>query len=146
MVKCLIYPIIKCSLDQVPLHSIRNRIFIYQNIKKKVNVEVESLEKNEFCIARKNYILKGGVDLGGGGRAYASPSGIRPPADPKGPLCAILRYPYLMTDTPKSFLKAPKAPIYTNFERGMRAEKTRFFGRSFPKITALNASFGLFFF
>ena len=33
----------------------------------------------------------------------------------------------------KIFLKAPLAPIYTNFEGGDRAEITRFFGRTFPK-------------
>ena len=34
---------------------------------------------------------------------------------------------------PKIFLKAPWAPIYTNFEGGERVEKTRFFGQNFPK-------------
>ena len=37
-----------------------------------------------------------------------------------------------MTDL-KIVLKAPLAPIYTNFEGGARAVKTRFFGRHFPK-------------
>ena len=54
------------------------------------------------------------------------------------PLCTILRYPVLVID-PKKFLKAP---IYTNFEGGSRAKKTRFFGQHFPK----KAFFGLFFF
>ena len=31
------------------------------------------------------------------------------------------------------FLKAPLAPIDTNFEGGARAEKTRFFGQKFLK-------------
>ena len=47
-------------------------------------------------------------------------SGIRSPADPKG---TVFRYPYLATDR-KHFLKAPLAPIYTNFEGGVRAKKT----------------------
>ena len=48
------------------------------------------------------------------------------------PLCATLRYPFLVTD-PKILLKAASAPIYTNFEKGARAEKTRLFGKNFPK-------------
>ena len=39
-----------------------------------------------------------------------------------------------MVTDPKIFLKAPVAPmIYTNFEGGARAKKTRFFGQNFPK-------------
>ena len=49
---------------------------------------------------------------------------------PKGsPLCTILRYPFLVMD-PKIFLKAP---MYTYFEGGERAEKTQFFGQNFFK-------------
>ena len=67
-----------------------------------------------------------GVDLGGGAGRRKNPppppSGIRPPADPKGPpfdtFSEILFWP---TD-PKVFLRAPLAPIYTNFE-GERAPK-----------------------
>ena len=50
---------------------------------------------------------------------------------------------FLATD-PKIFLKAPLAPIYTNFEGGARAKKTQFFGQNFPK-SPKNAFFGLFF-
>ena len=53
--------------------------------------------------------------------------GGRPP-----PLCTILRYPFLVRDR-KIFLKAPSAPIYTNFEGGARAEKMRCFGQHFAK-------------
>ena len=60
------------------------------------------------------------------------PQGFDPLPTQRVPLCTILRYPYLLTD-PKNFLKAPLAPIYTNFEGGARAEKTQFFGRHFPK-------------
>ena len=41
--------------------------------------------------------------FGGGGGHFLS--GIRPPADPKGPLCTTLRYQFLETD-PKIFLEA----------------------------------------
>ena len=48
---------------------------------------------------------------------------------PKGsPLCTILRYPFLVTD-PKNFLKAPLAPLFTNFEWGARAKKTGFWSK-----------------
>ena len=47
--------------------------------------------------------------------------------------CTILRYQFLVTD-PLNFLKAPPAPIYTNFKREARAEKTRSFGKQFEKI------------
>ena len=42
------------------------------------------------------------------------------------PLCTILRYPFL----PKTFLKAPSAPIYVNFGVGARTEKMQFFGQN----------------
>ena len=75
------------------------------------------------------------VDLGGGGGGHPS-SGLR------SPLCTVLRYPYLAMD-PKIFLEAPRAPVYTNFEGGARAEKTRFYGRNFPK-SAQKRLFGFF--
>ena len=40
---------------------------------------------------------------------------------------------------------APLMPIYTNFERGVRAEKAKFFVQNFPKVPK-NAFFVLFFF
>ena len=83
------------------------------------------------------------ADLGGG-------SGRRPqrpllsdstPCRPKGStLCTILRYPFLAEFI--TFLKV--SPIYTNFEGGARAEKTRFFGQNFQKVPK-NSFFGLFF-
>ena len=49
-----------------------------------------------------------------------------------------------MTDH-TNFLKAPLAPICTNFEReGARAKKKQFFGQIFPK-SAKKRLFGLFF-
>ena len=55
------------------------------------------------------------------------------PCRPKGtPLWYFLRNPFLVTD-PKIFLKAPSAPIYSIFEGGARAEKTRFFCQHFSK-------------
>ena len=50
---------------------------------------------------------------------------------------------FLETD-PKNFTKAPLAPIYTNFEGGARAEKTRFFLSKFSNASK-NAFLVLFF-
>ena len=61
------------------------------------------------------------------------PSGIRPPADPKGPpFVKIWDIHFWQTDL-KFFLKVPLAPNYTNFEGGERAEKKQFFARNIPK-------------
>ena len=69
----------------------------------------------------------------GGGEADAPPPwGIPPPADPKGPPLYYFRISIFGWLTLKFSLKAPLAPIYTNFEGGARAEKTQFFGRIFP--------------
>ena len=57
--------------------------------------------------------------------------GFDPLPTQRVPLCTILRYPFWETD-PKIFLKAPLAPIYTNFQGGARAQKTRFFRQNFP--------------
>ena len=77
-----------------------------------------------------------GADLGGGGRGGGrlSPSGIRPPADPKGPPFDTFSEIHFWPTDPKIFLKAPSAPIYTNFE-GERAPKKRdFFVNIFQKL------------
>ena len=65
------------------------------------------------------------MDLGGGQGADAFfPSGIGPPADPKGPpFDTFEEIPFWPTD-PKHFLKAPLAPVYTNLE-GEHAPKKR---------------------
>ena len=67
-----------------------------------------------------------GADLGGGGRTPPPPppSGIRPPADPKGPPFDTFSEIHFCPTDPKIFLKAPLAPIYTNFE-GERAPKKK---------------------
>ena len=73
-----------------------------------------------------------------GESGHPLPLGIRHPADSKGggvrlkgrgvtlptpaPLCYILRYPFLVTDT-KIIQKAPSAPIYINFDGGARTKK-----------------------
>ena len=44
----------------------------------------------------------------------------------------------------KIFLKAPLAPIYTNFEGGVRAKKRNFLVKIFHKVPK-NAFFGSFF-
>ena len=67
-----------------------------------------------------------------GGADAPPPSGIRPPADPKGtPFDTFSEIHFWRTD-PKIFLKAPSAPIYTNFE-GERAPKKRNFLPKFFK-------------
>ena len=49
------------------------------------------------------------------------------------PLCTILNIHFWLTDL-KTFLKAPLAPTYTNFEEGARAPKKRgFLIEIFPK-------------
>ena len=90
-------------------------------------------------------VLQPGADLGGGVGADAfSPSGIRPPADPKGPPFGTFYEIHFLPTDPKIFLKAPLAPIYTNFE-GERAPKKRdFLVKIFQKVPK-NAFFGLFF-
>ena len=76
-------------------------------------------------------MVRGGFKGGGGGGRTPLPSGIRPPADPKGP--PFDTFSEIPTD-PKIFLKAPLAPIYTNFE-GERAPKKRyFFVKIFQKV------------
>ena len=71
---------------------------------------------------------------GGGLGVRLPPSVIRPPADPKGhPFDTFSEIHFWPTD-PKIFLKAPWAPIYTNFE-GERAPKKRdFFVKIFQKL------------
>ena len=76
---------------------------------------------------------RGGL-RGGGRRLPLPPSGIRPPADPKGPPFDTFLEIYFWPTDPKIFLKAPLAPIYTNFE-GERAPKKRdFFVKIFQKV------------
>ena len=59
---------------------------------------------------------------------------IRPPADPKGPPFDTFSEIHFWPTDPKIFLKAPSAPIYTNFE-GERAPKKRdFFVKIFQKL------------
>ena len=79
-----------------------------------------------------------------GGGADAPPSGIRPPADPKGPPFDTFSEIHFWPTDPKIFLKAPLAPIYTNFE-GERAPKKRdFFVKIFQKLPK-NGFFDCFF-
>ena len=69
----------------------------------------------------------------GGGRTPPSPSGIRPPADPKGPPFDTFSEIHFWPTDPKIFLKAPLAPICTNFEGERAPKKKRFFCQSFSK-------------
>ena len=77
----------------------------------------------------------GGFGGGGGGRP-PPPSGIRPPADPKGPPSDTFSEIHFWPTDPKIFLKAPWAPIYTNFEEERAPKKKQFFLSKFFKIGA----------
>ena len=90
-----------------------------------------------FSLAKKLFyvgyicVIRSGADLGEGGRP---PSRIQPLTDPKGPPLELLSDIQFWLTDPKFFLKAPLAPINTYFKGGTCAEKTRFFGKIFPKI------------
>ena len=91
------------------------------------------------------YQSRGGFRGGGGGYGRPPPSGIRSPADPKGPPFDTFSEIHFWPTDPKIFLKAPLAPIYTNFE-GERAPKKRdFFVKIFQKLPK-NGFFDCFFF
>ena len=71
---------------------------------------------------------------GGGGRPPPPPSGIRPPADTKGPPFDTFSEIHFWPTDHKIFLRAPSALIYTNFE-GERAPKKRdFFVKIFQNV------------
>ena len=89
-------------------------------------------------------MIKPGADLGGGGGTDALPSGIRPPADPKGPTFDTFSEIHFWQTDPKIFLKAPSAPIYTNFEGERAPKKTLFFVKIFQKVPK-NGFFDCFF-
>ena len=73
-----------------------------------------------------------GGGAGGGGRTPPL-SGIRPPADPKGPPFDTFSEIHFWPTDPKIFLKAPLAPIHTNFEGERAPKKTRIFCQNFSK-------------
>ena len=78
-------------------------------------------------------LLKPGADLGGagGGCGRPLPSGIRPPADPKGPPFDTFSEIHFWPSDPKNFLKAPSAAIYSNFEGERSPKKRDFFCQNF---------------
>ena len=79
--------------------------------------------------------MRSGADLGeggGGGGDAPPPSGIRPLPTQRVPLLYYFSNIHFWRWTLK-ILMGPLAPIYTNFEGEMLAEKSRFFGRNFPK-------------
>ena len=88
--------------------------------------------------------MDAGADLGGGGGGGRPPSGIRPPADPKGPPFDTFSEIHFWQIDPKIFLKAPLAPIYTNFEGERAPKKTLFFVKIFQKVPK-NGFFDSFF-
>ena len=71
--------------------------------------------------------------MGGFRGGDAPPSGIRPPADPKGPLYDTFSEIHFWPTDPKIFLRAPSAPIYTKFEGELAPKKTLFFLSKFFK-------------
>ena len=74
------------------------------------------------------------------------PSGIRTPANPKGPPFDTFSEIYFWPTDPKIFLKAPLAPIYTNFEGERAPEKKRDFLSKFFKKCPKKGFFDCFFF
>ena len=90
-------------------------------------------EGRGYCVCVCVCVCRGGFRGAGGGRP--PPSGIRPPADPKGPPFDTFSEIHFWPTDPKIFLKAPLAPIYTNFE-GERAPKKRFFDCFFKNLPA----------
>ena len=81
----------------------------------------------------------------GGGADAPSPSGIRPPADPKGPPFDIFSGNHFWPIDPKIFLKAPWAPIYTNFEEERAPKKNAIFLSKFFKKCPKTAFLTVFF-
>ena len=75
-------------------------------------------------------IYRGGFR--GGGADASTSQGFDPLPTQRVPLWYFLRNPFSVTD-PKIFLKAPFAPIYTNFEGERAPKKTRFFLWKFSK-------------
>ena len=92
-------------------------------------------ETNDNTVINLNKIVsgRGGFRGRAGGRTPPPPSGIRPPADSKGPPFDTFSEIHFWPNDPKIFLKAPMAPIYSNFEGERAPKKTRFFCQNFSK-------------
>ena len=73
----------------------------------------------------------GGAVRGGGGADALFPQGFDPLPTQRVPPLHYFEISIWLTDL-KNFLKAPLAPVYSNFEEE-RAKQTRFFCRNFPK-------------
>ena len=80
----------------------------------------------------------------GGGRP-TPPSGIRPFADPKGPLFVLIWDVHFWLTHPKIFLKAPLAPIFIYLRGSARRKNAVFLVKSFQKVPE-NACFWPVFF
>ena len=70
------------------------------------NVWIFSIETAYFEFKTIEYTMPSGADLGGGGGVRPS-SGIRPPADPKGPPFDTFSEIHFWPTDPKIFPKAP---------------------------------------
>ena len=80
--------------------------------------------------------FQAGADLGGGGGGGGrTPPPLRDstPADPKGPPFDTFSEIHFWPIDPKICLKAPLAPIYTNFERERAPKKRDFLSKFFKK-------------
>ena len=99
---------------------IRGRIIYRLVLFNSLSVGSDSLKKirYSFCYIQKKtvwmFLLFGGRFL----------SGIRPPADSKGPPFVTFSEIHFLPIDPKVFLMAPWARIYTNFERERALKKT----------------------
>ena len=79
-----------------------------------------------------NLVIRGGFRGGGlGGLRFLLRDST--PCRPKVPPLVLFKKICFWPTDPKIFLKAPLAPIFTNFEGGARAEKTQIFSQNFPK-------------
>ena len=93
-----------------------------------------------------NYIdNQGRISEGARGRTPPPPpSGIRLPADSKGPPFDTFSEIHFWPTDPKIFLKAPLTPLYTNFEGECAPKKTRFFCQNFSKSAQKRLFFTVF--
>ena len=78
--------------------------------------------------------FRSGADLGGGrGLADASSQGFDPMPTQRVPPLLLFKKS-IFGDGPLNFLKAPLAPIYTNFEGERAPKKCDFFVKIFQKV------------
>ena len=116
----------------IPCYNLGTKLCMFFNSNCVVKITVTRLLVLiiSYGMLNSNKCSSGFKGTGGGGGADAFFSGIRAPADPKGLLCTILRYPFWLTDL-KNFPKAPLAPIYF---RERAPKKRNFLVKIFQKV------------